>query len=167
MRKLSILAFNGLLICNWISDLRNTFRFCKPWFFIGSPPWKKLDLYHKSKQKLRWSPWKNSGSEFYFQGGNLEKSQVPSSKSLFRVQIKRLNLYFCAGVKHSWKNCWCHLWTAPFWNPLLDAKMCTRVYYSRRDSILVIRKQGRRSVGKFRLCSFFSWKKFDWNCTQQ
>jgi hypothetical protein len=29
-------------------------------------------------------------TDFFFQGSNLEKSQVPALKSFFRVQIKRL-----------------------------------------------------------------------------
>ena len=44
------------------------------------------------KKKLWWPPWKNLGSEKKFQGGNLEKSLVPPSKTLFRVQIKRLTV---------------------------------------------------------------------------
>ena len=38
----------------------------------------------------------NFENMIFFQGGNLEKSQVPPIKSLFRVQIKRL-------TKVAWK----------------------------------------------------------------
>ena len=91
----------GLLICTLIYDLRNQVLLqtlgsassVALEIFPGVQSEKKAGFIPQIRKKLRWPPWKKSSSKNpdIFQGGNLKKSQVPPSKSLFRVRMKRLS----------------------------------------------------------------------------
>ena len=73
----------------YITDVRNKLHLLTPQNLAGP-------LIKKSRPVS--NPRKMSGSENLniFHDGKREKSQVPPSKSLFRVQIKRLTVIFLA-----------------------------------------------------------------------